>query len=150
MSATAWKPEFGLWDAPKAVWTKLAPEDTAELLACGAELPPCRTCGDTLTPGGPNRVFVDQDGVLAGAYCARCVIASIERRRQEALQVTILERAPKKGRSKGLLSNELMAEGFRLGDIRLALEELLANGRLTQYRQFVKRTKPQCAQEALL
>ena len=54
-----------------------------------------------------------------------------------------------KGRSKGLLSKELMAEGRHLADIREAFEELLGEGALVPFKSLVRRPSAKARQAAL-
>lgn len=138
MSASEWKPEFGLWDPPKETWTKIDPADAYALVA--AQSVRCDECHDPIRPEGPVRIWVNQDGVLRRRLCGACVRMYVARKRVEAAKEDILKRTGK-GRSKGWLSKELMREGRHLADIREAFAELLDEGRLVQHGGTVRRPR---------
>jgi hypothetical protein len=129
-------------------WTKLDPERAHGLIDAGVEIA-CATCSAPIRPGGPIRVFVNEaTGEIVRAYCGRCVRDYMARKRIEAIKSEILVRAHK-GRSKGLLTKELLREGCHLADVRDALAELLDEGDLVQYRSLVRRPSARARQEAL-
>jgi len=135
---TTWKVEYGLWDSPPREWRKIDPEH-AHALAEGQEIR-CSDCGDVIAPSGPVRVFVDQDGEAFRFFCGPCVVAFAQRRTQEHLMAEIVAMCPHP-RSKGRVTQQLLGKGYRLGDIRLAFEELLEEGQLQADRRGMVKTK---------
>jgi hypothetical protein len=129
-------------------WARLDPEQAHGLIDGGVEII-CATCKAPIRPGGPIRVFVNEaTGEIAKAYCGTCVRNYIERKKIEAIKSEILVRVHR-GRSKGLLTKEMMAEGRHLADIRQSFEELLDDGELVQHKSLVRRPSAKARQEAL-
>jgi hypothetical protein len=128
----AWKPSYGLWDAPPREWRKLLPEHAHALIAT-REIT-CDDCGDVIPIGGPVRVFCDQDGIPHHHFCGRCVVAYAERKTLERLMGDIVAMCPHP-RSRGRATQQLLARGYRLADVRLAFDELLEDGRLERDRR---------------
>jgi hypothetical protein len=129
---TAWKIEFGLWDAPRREWRKIEPEHAHALVA--AQPVRCDDCGDLIPASGPVRVFVDQDGVTHHCFCGRCVVVYAQRRMQERLMSEIVTMCPH-ARSKGMVTRQLLMKGYALADVRFAFEELLREGELVADRR---------------
>ena len=130
--STAWKPSYGLWDEPPREWRRIEPEHAHALIA--AQEITCDDCGDVIPIGGPVRVFCDQDGITHHHFCGRCVVAFAERRTLERLMDEIVLMCPH-ARSKGRVTQQLLAKGYRLADVRLAFDKLLEDGGLERDRR---------------
>lgn len=100
----------------------------------------CRDCGRMIEAEGPLRVTVLETGEIGSGLCGACVRRFAAARSAQALRDEIVERVgfSKSGRSRGMLTRELLREGRRLADIREAFDVLLHDGRLVSGKGVVK------------
>lgn len=148
--STVWGVERGEWRVcptchqawlAERKWAKVAPELVAEILAAGVELPACKTCAGPLRVEAgrtPLLFVVEKTGEVASGYCRGCIEQWRSQKTAAALRGEILSRIDRRGRSKGLLSLELVKQGRQIADVRDAFQALLDAGELVQHRGYVR------------
>lgn len=100
----------------------------------------CRDCGRVIVAEGPLRVLVRETGEIGSGLCGVCVRMFAAARSAQMLREEIVRRVgfSKSGRSRGMLTRELLREGWRLVDVRTAFDVLLDDGEIVNEKGMVK------------
>lgn len=100
----------------------------------------CKNCEKTIEPTGPLVIFILPTGEVGSAFCGQCVVA---RRLAYADQMMREELYTKvsygngRGRSRGMLTKEMMREGKQYMVIKSTIDAMITDGVFHYERGFL-------------
>ena len=90
----------------------------------------CKDCEQIIEPKGPVVVFVLETGEIGTGFCGRCVVNHRAAFADQAMREEVYTRVSysEKGRSRGLLTKELMRDGKQYVVIKTTMDAMIEEG----------------------